>query len=90
MAKIAYGDAQTVMGEWLTNLCAAIYFHENPVDWATAESLATMDERRGFIWINRSVIFMSHFFKNRNQFKTIYDYTHAIIDFMKNTATNFY
>lgn len=91
MGKIAYGDVRTVMTEWFTNLCTVLYAKENPGDgqYRTFEQLIGVEQYRGFIWMDRSVLFMKHFYENRNLYATIDDYMIQIVGHLCFIADNF-
>lgn len=89
MYKIGYGSAENIMLEWFDNLCVILYFRDNPGITRPYEHLIGLDQYRGFIWMDRSVLFMEHFYKNRDLFVTIDDYMSQVVGFIDFTADNF-
>ena len=89
MDKLAYGDVQVTMIEWLNNLCAIMYFQENPIPEISVERLIAQHQNIGFIWMERSVRFMKHFYDNRNRFVAFDDFIPQLMDFVNYTAKDF-
>lgn len=89
MGKLAYKNAETTMNEWFTNLLSIMYLQDNPTMNYPIQRLIGQHQNAGFIWMERSVIFMEHFRKDRNTFTTIDDYMPQIIGFINNTAKNY-
>lgn len=89
MAKLAYGDVQVAMIEWLNNLCAISYFQENPISEISVDRLIAQHQTIGFIWMERSVRFMKHFYDNRNRFVSFDEFMPRLMDFVNYTAKDF-
>lgn len=93
MYKIGYGSAQTTMVEWFDNLLVCIYFKEHPQIQKTinipAAHFIAEHQNRGFIWMERSVLFMQHFFSNRERYPTIDSFMPELVNFINYTADHF-
>lgn len=89
MRKNAYGDAKTVMCEWLTNLLSVMYAKENLYNLIRAEDLIADLQNRGFIWMDRSFSFINYFNNNREKYPTIEYYIPQLIGFLKYTAYHY-
>lgn len=89
MRKNAYEGARTTMNEWFTNLITIMYLRDNPIEGLPLKAVIRNYQKRGFIWMNRSVVFMEHFLNNRKRFATLDDYMPQIVGFIKNIAANF-
>ncbi|WP_165042849.1 DUF4932 domain-containing protein [Dysgonomonas sp. ZJ709] len=89
MSKLAYGNAQTTINEWFTNLFSIMYIQDNPINNLSDIKLISQNQNDGFIWMERSIIFMDHFRNNKKQFTTIDDYMPQIIGFINYTANHF-
>lgn len=90
MLKNAYGDAKTTMFEWFTNLLSVMYMQDNPIKKGGTPTHQIRNlQNRGFIWMERSILFMKHFRDNWKMFPTIDDYMPQIVEFINYTAANF-
>lgn len=89
MQKLAYNNARTMMSEWLINLLSIRYFEEHPLPGLSMNNLLKMLQMKGFIWMERSVVFMKHFYERRNQFGTLDEYMPQITGFINYTAEHF-
>lgn len=89
MRKLAYTNAQTTINEWLINLLTIMYVQTYPIPNLSADFLLKTHQTGGFIWMERSFVFMQHFSEHRNQFATIDDYMPQIIAFINYTANHF-
>ena len=87
MAKLAYSNAKTTMTEWFINLLSLMYEREKSGN--DISHLIRNSQIQGFIWMERSILFMEHLKKNRKQYATINDYMPHIIKFIQNTAAGF-
>ena len=87
MAAAAYSNAKTTMTEWFVNLLSIMYEREK-TGWDISH-LIRNSQIKGFIWMERSILFMEHFIKDRKQYATIDDYMPHIIKFIQNTAAEF-
>lgn len=89
MQRTSYNNARSMMFEWFTRLLTIIYYEENPSPYFSIDFQTHCDHDLGFLWMERSVIFMKHFSQNRKYFNTIDDYMPQIIHFINYTANNF-
>lgn len=89
LEKNAYGSPQVMLNEWFTRLNTIMYIQDNRVENIPVEYIIREDYQKGFIWMERSVQFMNHFYKNRDKFTYISDYMPQIISFMNYSAENF-
>lgn len=89
MEQSAYNNPQTMLFEWLTRLLTLMYIQNDPLTKFTIDYQVREDHNRGFIWMERSVIFMEHYCKNRNLFIQFQDYMPQIVNFLNYTAKNF-
>lgn len=69
MTQSAYGDARTMTGEWLNELCVSMAYRELQPEWL--ELLTTEDELRGYVWMGRAVAFMDAFYADRERYPPI-------------------
>lgn len=90
MLEIAIGFPKNVMAEWFTDLCADMYFRDNEATkgFSLAFRIA-QQQKRGFIWMEKSVEFMNGFYENRDQYPTVKDYMPRIVEFINDVADNF-
>jgi hypothetical protein len=72
LAVVAYGDAVTMLGEGVNNLCTGMYFREYPAGFEDYTILYL--ERRGFIWLRRAMQFMDNFYNNRQIYPYFEDF----------------
>lgn len=90
MRKIAYGSAQTTMTEWFVNLLAILYVQQHPDAMIlTVNYLNRYHQNIGFIWMERSMLFMQHFLEHRDKYPFIDDFMPQIVNFVNYTAANF-
>lgn len=89
MRENAYGSVYTSLLEWLNNLFSLMYFRENPIDDLPEDFLVVLEQGKGFIWMERSVNFMNHFYNNRDVYPNIDDYISQIVCFINFTGDNF-
>jgi len=89
MQKQAYGSAKIVMSEWLVRLVSILYFQEHPLRGSDIEHFIRAEHNQGFIWMERSVLFMKHFNENRSHYVTLNDFMPQIISFINYSADNF-
>ncbi|MEG0518088.1 MAG: DUF4932 domain-containing protein [Bacteroidales bacterium] len=89
MRKLAYTNAQTTINEWLINLLTIMYLEAYPIPNLSVDFLLKTHQSGGFIWMERSFMFMQHFSERRNQFATIDDYMPQIVSFINYTANHF-
>lgn len=82
----AYAGIQTVMNEWLTELVTICYMQENDGIWV--KPMVARDIRKGFVWMRRSVDFMTNFVANRNLYPYFEDFMPQLISFAEFTANN--
>lgn len=84
----AYNNSKTVFSEWFNNLFTLMYFHENQTPLPMNYLIKTQQDK-GFIWMERSMEFMSYFSLQRSLYHTINDYMFFIVGFLNDTASNF-
>lgn len=89
MQRNAYESPQVMINEWFTNLLSIAYVQSNPMRNFSIEHLIRGYHYKGFIWMERSVEFVGHFFKNRDRFTDLTDYMPQIVGFINYTADNF-
>ena len=86
MAKIAYGDARSTICEWLNNLFVLMYLKDTNNEFFKAEIYHNIN--KGFIWMQRSVEFMSNFYSNRTSYPYIDSFMPQLVAFLNFTAEN--
>lgn len=84
----AYGTSFSIITEWLTNLFSVMYFKDNQNSIINPNSMVAFLEEKGFIWMNRSQIFMDHYVENRVCYPNIDAYMVQIIAFLNYIANN--
>lgn len=83
-----YNHPKAMMFEWFARLLSLMYFKDNPQpDKPMALAIRNM-ENLGFIWTARSMLFMEHFYNNRQRYPYLQDYMGQIIEFIRYTADN--
>lgn len=87
MSKIAYGNSQTMVLEWLNHLFVAMYLKH--INYETAEFDIAQNMQKGFIWMQRSIEFMDYFHLNRERYASIEDFMPQLISFLEYIANNF-
>lgn len=88
MKDKAYGSSYSIITEWLTNLFSVMYFKDNQNSVIDSNSIVQFLEEKGFIWMDRSEMFMEHYVKNRICYPDIDTYMGQIIAFLNYTANN--
>jgi hypothetical protein len=88
MRKIGYHESQSMIQEWFTNLCVLMYLKEQQTT-DDYENLIMQLSNTGWIWIDRSVAFMEHFYADRNRYPTIDEFMPQLVSFMNFTADHF-
>jgi hypothetical protein len=86
LAEVAYGNAETMLGEGFNNLCANMYCKEN--NFPFAQYNVRWNEEYGFIWMRRAVKFMDNFYAKRHLYPYIEDFMPQYVGFMNFTAKN--
>ncbi len=89
IAKLAYASANSMIIEWFTNLLTIMYFKDNPSMGFTATHLTAWKQHEGFIWMERSIMFMEHFQNHRDLYSTLHDFMPEIVRFINYTASDF-
>lgn len=85
-AKSAYSGERAIMCEWLTELSAIMYQYENKSPWV--KFLIKRKTEEGFIWMQRSIDFMTHFYSEREKYPYFENFMPQIIDFLNYSANN--
>lgn len=88
MIKGAYNNSQTMLYEWFTQLLTIMYIKDNPIADFSVNYQIRNSQNQGFIWMERSVVFISHFFNKRDQFDCLKNYMFQIVGFIGNMADN--
>lgn len=86
MTQAAYGDPETMTGEWFNELCVLMAFREMQPKWLS--SLIANDEQRGYLWMGNAVAFMEEFYADRERYPHIGDFMPRIVEFYNDTAAN--
>lgn len=85
MSSIGYSNARSIAGEWITDLFVNIYLYQN--EGSNAYYVAE-NEKRGFIWMSRSVIFINNFLEHRNVYPSISDFMPQLVAFFNQLPMN--
>jgi hypothetical protein len=86
LAKVAYGDANSMLVEGINNLCTNMYFREYPTRWE--KYMIRDNENYGFIWMRRFVRFMDNFYEHRDIYPHFEDFMPQIISFINSCGRN--
>ena len=86
LAKVAYGDAATMLGESINDLCTNMYFREYPIGFG--KYMIRFNEDYGFIWMRRFVKFMDNFYGHRNLYPYFEDFMPQIVSFINFCGNN--
>lgn len=84
MTQSAYGNARTMTGEWLNELCVLMAYRELQPEWL--ELLTTGDELSGYVWMGRAVAFMDAFYADRERYPHFGDFMPRIVEFYNQTS----
>lgn len=81
MARIGYGNAQDVTGEWINELFVNCYLKQNPtaIDGAY---FVSEDVENGYLWMERAVHFMDHFYSNRDTYPSVREFMPQLVSFV--------
>lgn len=86
MLENAYSGAETMMGEWLTNLFMLMYYRDN--DNSRLNTLTETYMARGFVWIASSVDFMENFYTDRKTYPTVNEFMPMLVKHVNEIADN--
>lgn len=87
MYQSAYGNAKTMVIEWLTNLLVLMYYRDNnPIFLG---HLTASNTSKGFIWMGRSIRFMENFYENRDKYPYFKNFMPQVNEFMKFTSDHY-
>lgn len=89
MAKINYGDAYSMICEWMNRLFVLMYINDNDSIQEKSLFLTSLELENGFIWMQRSMEFMRNFNSNRSIYPTIEDFMPQLVAFLNYTADNY-
>lgn len=89
ISSIGYDDPGIMLTEWFNNLCELMYFRENPSKYIDLKRRTGLLQKRGFIWLGKSVDLMDDFYNNRETFITIKDYIPYLLRFIEDIASDF-
>lgn len=84
----SYDHPQAMTFEWFAKLLSLMYYRDNPQSDKPLKAAIKNMQNQGFIWMERSMMFMEHFYKNRDRYPYLKDYMGQIIGFMKYTSDN--
>lgn len=81
MARIGYGNAQDVTGEWINELFVNCYLKQNPTVIGGAYNVSENVEK-GYLWMERAVHFMDHFFSDRDTYPSVREFMPHLVSFV--------
>lgn len=87
MARLAYGNAHDMTGEWFNNLCMLMYYREVQPEWL--DYLITNYQQNGFVWMRRATDLMDEFYANRERYPHIGDFMPRIAQCFRTAAEEF-